>query len=211
MRVITGSAKGHGLKAPKHMHLRPTPSRVKEAIFSSFNDRISGSKILELFAGTGAFSIEALSRGAESAVLVEKDRRTIGLIEQNLKKTHLQSKARVIQADVRQALERFVKQESTFDIIFADPPYQKEGHQAHKPEKSEKKTQVQPKYGVATNFSWTQMLLDSPFLPSLLAPQGILLLEYFKKEVWKENPIYQFQRDFCFGDTIVGVFTLKSI
>jgi 16S rRNA (guanine966-N2)-methyltransferase len=206
MRVITGSAKGYGLKAPKHMHLRPTPSRVKEAIFSSLADRIPGCRVLELFAGSGAFSIEALSRGAESASIVEKDRRTIGLIQENLKKTHLESKARLIQADVRQVLERLCREGAKFDLIFADPPYQKE---AHLPEKSRKKGSrdtPRPKFGINASFSWTQFLLDSKELHSLLAPQGILLVEYFKKEIWKQNPSLQFQRDFAFGDTVVGVF-----
>jgi 16S rRNA (guanine966-N2)-methyltransferase len=210
MRVITGTAKGHGLKAPKHMHLRPTPSRVKEAIFSSLGDRIPNTRVLELFAGTGAFSIETLSRGAQSAMLVEKDRRTVGLIEDNLKKTHLQDKARVIQTDVRQALEWLNKEKAQFDIIFSDPPYQKAAHLAAKQDKEKKHASSKSKFGVDASFSWTQYLLDSPNLPPLIAPNGIFLLEYFKKETWKENPAFQFQRDFRFGDTVVAVFKVRT-
>jgi 16S rRNA (guanine(966)-N(2))-methyltransferase RsmD len=210
MRVITGSAKGYGLKAPKHMHLRPTPSRVKEAIFSSFNDRIAGSSVLELFAGTGAFAIETLSRGATSATLVEKDRRTVEIIQQNLKKTHLESKARIMQTDVRAALERLQREEFRYDIIFADPPYQKEAHLSKKNEKEEKPRHEKAKFGVGSTFSWLQFLLDSSELPQLLSPQGILLIEYFKKETWKPNASFQFLKDFQFGDTIVSVFSLKS-
>jgi 16S rRNA (guanine(966)-N(2))-methyltransferase RsmD len=211
MRVITGTAKGHTLKAPKHMHLRPTPSRVKEAIFSSYNAMIPDARVLELFAGTGAFSIETLSRGAESSIMVEKDRRTVSLIEQNLKKTHLESKARVISTDVRQALEWLTKEKKQFDIIFADPPYQKSAHLQDKGTAVKKnKPEGKAKFGVNDSFSWTQFLLDSPLLPSLLAPKGILMIEFFKKEVWKENPAFQYKRDFSFGDTVVAVFMTQG-
>ncbi len=187
MRVITGSAKGYGLKAPKHMGLRPTPSRVKEAIFSSLASRIPGARILELFAGTGAFSIEALSQGAESATLVENDRRASALIEENLRKTHLDSKARLIRVDARQGLEWLQKEGEVFDLIFADPPYQKKSQ--------EKKS-----------FSWLMALLESAILPELLAQDGVLLVEWFKKEACPKVPYWSLGREFKFGDTLVGVF-----
>ncbi len=189
MRVISGSAKGHSLKAPKHMGLRPTPSRVKEAIFSSLASRVPDARILELFAGTGAFSIEMLSQGAASAVLVEKDARAASLIEQNLKKTHLEDKARLIRGDVRQALEWMVKESSTFDLIFADPPYDKT------PSKKD-------------DTSWLNLLLQSETLPQLLVPGGVLLIEYFKKQVPVETNGWKPGKEFKFGDTVVTVFHL---
>ncbi len=187
MRVISGSAKGYGLKVPKHRGLRPTPSRVKEAIFSSFAACIPGARVLELFAGTGAFAIETLSQGAAFAVLVEKDGRAASLIEQNLKKTHLQEKARLVRGDVRQALEWLGRDTEVFDMIFADPPYDKT---------ISKKEET----------SWLNYLLQSPRLPSLLAPDGVLLIEYFKKQIPVKTDIWKAGKDFKFGDTIVTMF-----
>lgn len=205
MRVNTGSAKGYGLKAPKHMHLRPTPSRMKEAIFSSFRGLIPGSSVLELFAGTGAFSIECLSQGAASSVMVEKDRRTLKLIEENLRKTHLEDKARVIHADVRQAMERLAKEEKRYDIIFADPPYQKASHLSDR-ESRAKAVESHSQKKLGAEFSWTQYLVDAPEIPKLLGKDGIFLLEYFRKENWIPSPTLEFIKDFRFGDTVVAVF-----
>ncbi len=189
MRVITGSAKGHGLKSPKHMKLRPTPSRVKEALFSSFAERIPGARVLELFAGTGAFSIEALSRGAAEAVLVEKDRQTISLIQENLRKTHLEHRAKLIQVDVQKAVLWLQEEKKVFNLIFADPPYDKGNRLSFK-----------------KPFLWVSFLLHSPFLPKLLASDGVLLIEHYKKDRKIDTPYFQLLRQFHFGDTVVSVF-----
>lgn len=192
MRVITGSAKGCGLKTPKHEGLRPTSSRVKEAIFSSLAAKIPRARVLELFAGTGAFAIESLSRGADSAVLMEKDARSASLIRANLRKTRLESKARLIRMDVRQGLEWLRKEGSLFDLIFADPPYSKKS--------SEK-----------GSFSWRTMLLESDLLPNLLATEGVFLLEGFKKEgSFSTIGSWVLGKEFKFGDTVVGVFRRGS-
>jgi 16S rRNA (guanine966-N2)-methyltransferase len=204
MRVISGSAKGYGLKAPKHLGLRPTPSRVKEAIFSSLAERIASARVLELFAGTGAFSIEALSQGAKTATLIEKDRRALDLIAANLKKTHLQEKARVLRFDVRQAVEILSRGGEKFDLIFADPPYKLS---AEGPPPRGKEGKSPPKAREA--FSWLAFLLASADLAKLLEPKGVLLIEFFKKEAMTESAHFEFVRDFRFGDTIVAVFRLK--
>lgn len=209
MRVISGSAKGFSLKAPRRMGLRPTPSRVKEALFSSLADRIRGARILELFAGTGAFSIEALSQGSASATLVEKDRRTVVLIEENLRKTHLQDRAQLLRMDVRQALEWFQREGARFDLIFADPPYFKKGSLSCG-NVGKRKDLTFGAAPIAQSFSWLTFLLHSPRLVRLLAPDGILLIEYFKKEKDLESPYFtlrsQGRSQFCFGDTMVTVF-----
>ncbi len=201
MRVITGSAKGYGLKAPRRMGLRPTPSRVKEAVFSSLAERIPNARVLELFAGTGAFAIETLSRGAHSATLVEKDGRAITLIRDNLRKTHLEERAQVLRADTRQALEWLQRDGARFDLVFADPPYDKGPPVENKPDGRAPRE---------TNFSWLSCLLHSEALPRLLLPTGLLLIEYFKKETAKESPHFTLTREFRFGDTSVGVFTHSS-
>src|SRR5215472_9551136 len=124
MRVIAGSAGGIRLAVPKS-GVRPTMDRVKAAIFSSLGEAIVGARVLDLFAGSGALGIEALSRGAVSAIFVENDRHSAEAIEKNLAETNL--KGRVWHQDVFD----FLSQRSSadkFHIIFADPPYEKTNH-----------------------------------------------------------------------------------
>ncbi len=120
MRVIAGSAKGCALKAPWGRLTRPTTDRVKEALFSVIQFEIADSRVLDLFAGSGALGIEALSRGAGRAVFVDKDDKSIALIKENLAKTRLAEKAEVLKKDFGQALKGFSQK---FDIILLDPPY----------------------------------------------------------------------------------------
>lgn len=120
MRVISGSAKGTRLKTPEGLLTRPTSDRVKEAIFSVIQFEVEGSRFLDLFGGSGQMGIEALSRGAVSAVFVDGRREACKLISDNLKLTRLSEKGRVIQADYLAYLERC---QETFDLIFLDPPY----------------------------------------------------------------------------------------
>ena len=120
MRVITGTARGIVLKTPDGMATRPTADRVKEALFSIIQFDVPGSKVLDLFGGTGQLGIEALSRGAKSAVFVDEQESACRLIRENLKRTHFESSSRVIRADYS-AFLRFCKEK--FDIIFLDPPY----------------------------------------------------------------------------------------
>ena len=118
MRVIAGTAGGIQLAVPKR-GVRPTMDRVKAAIFSSLADKVSGARVLDLFAGSGSLGIEALSRGAASALFVDQDRQAINAIEQNLKKTKLEGKTR--QHDVFEFLNRQPGSGSLgqFDLIFA--------------------------------------------------------------------------------------------
>lgn len=123
MRVITGQAKGRKLKAPKGMNTRPTSDRTKESLFNIIGDRVIDAKILDLYAGTGALGIEALSRGADSAVLVEKDPRVVKSIRENLELTGLAGQAEVICRDADEAVGYFAARTKNFDLIFLDPPY----------------------------------------------------------------------------------------
>ncbi len=118
VRVIAGAAKGRRLSAPPGLGTRPLTDRVKEALFSSLGDEVAGARILDLFAGSGSLGIEALSRGAASAVFVEKSRTTAGMIRKNLDVTSLEGE--VICADV----EPFLRSaHGEFDLAFVDPPY----------------------------------------------------------------------------------------
>ncbi|PTY04015.1 16S rRNA (guanine(966)-N(2))-methyltransferase RsmD [Verrucomicrobia bacterium LW23] len=121
MRVISGSAGGLRLASPKGVELRPTQDRIRQVIFSSLASRVPGCRVLDLFAGTGSLGIEALSRGAASALFVEKEARSVKTIQANLATCRLFGT--VVQADALSWLER--PNTDTFDLIFADPPYEK--------------------------------------------------------------------------------------
>ena len=123
MRVITGKARGVQLKTPEGLSTRPTTDRVKEALFSIIHFDIPGSAVLDLFAGTGQLGIEALSRGASSAVFVDASKDACNLVRENLRRTKLQSYSNVIQTEYMQYL-RNCRQK--FGIIFLDPPYTEE-------------------------------------------------------------------------------------
>ena len=120
MRVITGTARGIQLKTPDGMITRPTTDRVKEAMFSIIHFDIPGAAVLDLFGGTGQLGIEALSRGARSAVFVDAGEPACRLIKENLKKTRLEGQGRVVRSDYLDYLKRCRDQ---FDIILLDPPY----------------------------------------------------------------------------------------
>lgn len=120
MRVITGTARGIQLKTPDGMTTRPTTDRVKEALFSIIQFEIPGARVLDLFGGTGQLGIEALSRGAKSAVFVDAGEPACKLIRENLKRTKLEQRASVVRSDYLQYLKRCREQ---FDIILLDPPY----------------------------------------------------------------------------------------
>lgn len=120
MRVITGKARGVSLKTPDGMLTRPTADKVKEALFSIIQFEIPGATVLDLFGGTGQLGIEALSRGAERAVFVDAREDACKLIRENLKRTRLESQARVLRSDYLAYLGQC---REAFDIIFLDPPY----------------------------------------------------------------------------------------
>jgi 16S rRNA (guanine966-N2)-methyltransferase len=123
MRVIAGSHKGRRLLSPAANDIRPTSGRVKEALFSILGDRISGASMLDLFAGTGAIGIEALSRGAARAIFVEAHPASLKLLKTNLDQCGLFGNTEVYPGELRTFLQHAARTGLTFDIIFADPPY----------------------------------------------------------------------------------------
>ncbi|WP_432400669.1 16S rRNA (guanine(966)-N(2))-methyltransferase RsmD [Wukongibacter sp. M2B1] len=125
MRVISGKAKGVRLKALKGMDTRPTSDKVKESIFSIIAPYIDDSKVLDLFSGTGNLGIEAVSRGATYAYLIERNRKCQPIIKENIHKAKLEDNIKLIIRDVVSALRMFKANDEKFDIIFMDPPYLK--------------------------------------------------------------------------------------
>lgn len=122
MRVISGTAKGTILHTLEGNNTRPTLDRVKEALFNMIQMNLIDAEVLDLFSGSGALAIEALSRGAKKAVLCDKSKEAIKVINDNLEKTHLKEKAIIIKDDYQKVLN-FLKDKYQFDFIFLDPPY----------------------------------------------------------------------------------------
>src|SRR5471030_3322692 len=121
LRVISGTAGGLHLKSPKRHELRPTQDRIRQVIFSSLAELVPGARVLDLYAGTGSFGIEALSRGAAMATFVEQDKEAVQCIRDNLTHCHLVGDVRL--GDVPAFLSK--PPDEPYDLIFADPPYTK--------------------------------------------------------------------------------------
>ena len=122
MRIITGTARGTKLLSPEGTATRPTSERAKEAVFSVLAFDVPGRRVLDLFAGSGQLALEALSRGAESAVLVDSAASAIDVIRKNVVKTHMEQRASVVRMDCLSYLKS-AKTDEPFDLIFIDPPY----------------------------------------------------------------------------------------
>ena len=121
MRIISGDWKGRRLKALQGSLTRPTSDKVKGAIFNILGDRVKGSIVLDLFAGTGNLSLEALSRGAAEVVLVEKNRKAWGIINDNIKMLGVEDKVKIYNMDAFSFLKQSLP--GSYDLIFIDPPY----------------------------------------------------------------------------------------
>lgn len=177
MRVITGKARGVSLKTPDGMKTRPTADRVKEALFSIIQFDIPAAKVLDLFGGTGQLGIEALSRDAKSAVFVDNREDACRLIRENLKRTKLDSDARVICSDYENYLKNC---RETFDIIFLDPPY-------------------------AEVFLENSIKLITEI--DILQTSGIIVTERpAEKELLLEIPGYSRSKDYRYGKTILAIY-----
>jgi 16S rRNA (guanine966-N2)-methyltransferase len=177
MRVIAGSAGGIHLDVPKS-GVRPTMDRVKAAIFSSLGEEVIGARVLDLFAGTGALGIEALSRGAASTLFVEENNAAVAMIERNLVRTKLEGRVR--KQDVF-AFLKLAQMPEPFRIIFADPPYEK----------------------TKSGGEFTQLLLESPELAGMLDASGFFVLEKRPVEKMTPTPLWNVTRARKYGATEV--------
>lgn len=123
MRIITGSAKGQKLKAPRGNAVRPTADRVKESLFNIIAGRVEGAQVADLFAGTGNLGLEALSRGAAAAVFVDSSQASLTLVRENAALTHLNARAEFYRLEAAAAVSRLSQAGRRFDLVFCDPPY----------------------------------------------------------------------------------------
>ena len=122
MRIISGEARGRRLRAPRGAATRPTADRVREALFNILGS-VDGVRVLDLFAGTGALALEALSRGAAQAVLVDRAEAAVRVIHDNVATLGYGDRARVLRLDVERALRLLARDGACFDLVFIDPPY----------------------------------------------------------------------------------------
>jgi 16S rRNA (guanine966-N2)-methyltransferase len=192
MRVIAGSAGGLTLQPPGK-GTRPTMDRVRGAIFSSLGERVPGSRVLDLYAGSGALGIEALSRGAASAIFVEYHGPTAGLIRKNLQTTRLERPAgSVQQMDATQFLNLYAAPES-FDLVFADPPYLKD---------------TRPSAGDLPNHA--DAVLSHPKLPEALGEEGLLILECERRQPLPSLASWDILSDRCYGESRILILRRAS-
>ncbi|MCI0764541.1 16S rRNA (guanine(966)-N(2))-methyltransferase RsmD [Bacillus sp. TL12] len=123
MRVVSGKCKGHPLKAVPGNTTRPTTDKVKEAIFNMIGPYFEGGVALDLFGGSGGLGIEALSRGIDKAIFVDRDNKAVKVIHQNLESCKVHDQAEVYRNDAERAVKALIKRELSFDLILLDPPY----------------------------------------------------------------------------------------
>ena len=164
MRITGGKAARRRLEVPKGLAVRPTPDLVKQAVFNSLGERVVGARVLELFAGTGALSLECLSRGATSVVCVEKSTRHAEVLRRNMVVAGFSTSLfQVRTQDVFAAASQLRQDAAQFDLVLADPPY------------GEKNIGRRSE-------SWAQRLLDNQEIPDLLAETGLLVLGHATRD-----------------------------
>jgi len=182
MRIIAGRFKGIRLAGLRSKAIRPTTDRVRQAIFNILGPVVEGARILELFAGTGAFGFEALSRGAASAVFVDRDRKAAMMVIETAKTLGVEDRINVLVLDAPRALKKLARSADRFKIIYLDPPYATE---------------------------WIARVANDPALISLLATDGVLVVE--RGTHTPESPlpdVLHKKLSRQYGDTIVEMFGL---
>ena len=180
MRIIGGTARGRRLKAPKGSTIRPTADRVREALFNILPRDWSGQRVLDLFAGSGSLSLEALSRGAASALLVDESTEAAGLIRRNLQTLGFTDRARIWSQPVSKALGRLADEGAAYDVVFLDPPY---------------------------DDGWVEKTLATISRGAMLGAGGIAVAEHSVRERVEER-YGEFARRDCrqYGDTVLSFF-----
>ncbi len=190
MRIISGTAAGMILKAPKGLDVRPTPDLVRQAVFNSLGERVPNANVLELFGGTGALSLECLSRGAAHAVCVEKSSRHAQYIRGNHEFAKLPPGSLELRVqDAFVAIAQMAASQQQFDLILADPPY------------GEKNVGRR-------STSFAQKMLDDVNLPKLLVADGLFVLGHTKRDTLDFPPVWKEIKMLKHGDTVMRFFAV---
>jgi len=192
MRITGGQAARRILKVPKGLEVRPTPDLVKQAVFNSLGARVAGARVLELFAGSGALSLDCLSRGAASALCVEKSHRHAEFIRNNAAAAGFGEILEVRTLDVFPVIHQLAERGNQFDLILADPPY------------GEKNVNRR-------STSFAQRLLDEPYLPRLLAPGGRFVLGHTKRDTLELVPPWREAKQLKHGDSVMRFLELGVV
>jgi 16S rRNA (guanine(966)-N(2))-methyltransferase RsmD len=185
MRIIAGLAKGRRLRTLRGAALRPTADRVRESVFGTLGERVRGARFLDLYAGSGAVGLEALSRGAAHATFVESHRPAARLIEENAERCGVRDRARVLSLPAIRALGLLARQGAEFDLVFVDPPYGA---------------------GEAA-----RALEEIAGRPGLLAAGGMVMCQHSRREEMPESvgPLARMKRA-RFGETVVDFYERAS-
>ena len=192
MRITGGKAARRLLKAPKGLDVRPTPDLVKQAVFNSLGARVEGANVLELFAGTGALSLECLSRGARRAICVEKSQRHADVIRQNVEAAGFSPEMLSVRVqDVFAVIGQLADTGERFDLILADPPY------------GEKNVGRR-------STSFAQKLLDDERLPRLFAPEGLFVLGHTRRDTLEVPASWSEKKLLKHGDSMMRMLKAKS-
>ena len=192
MRITGGQSGGRILRVPKGMAVRPTPDLVKQAVFNSLGARVAGARVLELFGGSGALSLECLSRGATFAVCVEKSPRHADYIWQNARAAGLPDQSLEVRSqDVFAAIPQLLSSGELFDLILADPPY------------GEKNLGRR-------STSLAQQLLDHEALPELLTPGGRFVLGHARRDTLTVQPHWIEIKALKHGDNTMRFFESRA-
>jgi 16S rRNA (guanine966-N2)-methyltransferase len=191
MRITGGNAARRILKVPKGLDVRPTPDLVKQAVFNSLGARVVGATVLELFAGSGALSLECLSRGAASVICVEKSHRHAEFIRSNAVAAGYGGILEVRTQDVFPVMNQFAEGGRQFDLILADPPY------------GEKNVNRRSQ-------SFAQQLLDDKSLPKLLASGGRFILGHTKRDTLEIVAPWTEVRMLKHGDTVMRFLEIEN-
>jgi 16S rRNA (guanine966-N2)-methyltransferase len=190
MRITGGAAARRILKVPKGLDVRPTPDLVKQAVFNSLGARVDQATVLELFAGSGALSLECLSRGAAAVMCVEKSPRHAEFIRNNAAAAGYGDRLEIRTQDVFPVMAQLAQSGRRFDLILADPPY------------GEKNVNRR-------STSFAQQLLDDPHLPRLLAPGGRLVLGHTKRDTLELVDPWEEKKLMKHGDTLMRFLEVK--
>ena len=192
MRITGGQAARRILKVPKGLAVRPTADLVKQALFNSLGARVVGARVLELFAGSGALSLDCLSRGAASAVCVEKSSKHAEFIRRNAASPEFPPNALEVRVqDVFTVLAQLVAGGTTFDLVLADPPY------------GEKNVGRR-------STSFAQQLLDDPNLPRVLSSGGRFILGHARRDSLEIPPPWRELKVLKHGDSVIRFFERDS-
>ena len=192
MRIIGGTSAGARLKVPGGLGVRPTPDKVRLAIFNSLAGFAEGARVLEVFAGTGALGLECLSRGASSATFVELSARHARIMQANAKSIGIPpGQARFITGDAFAALGQLRGNGAGFDLIVADPPY------------GDKNVRKRSE-------SFAQRMLDDENLPALLEPGGLFVLGHTKRDTLEIPGPWVLKKTLKHGDTLIEILRLPK-